>query len=199
MGDERMTEEQRAFAEKNYGLVFSFMAKHGYDPEEYYGDAAIGLCRAAMNYQPDMGNTFSTFAYSCMQHQCLAKLRSDIRKSRFNVVSLEDAFHDDSALRFIDVVSSGEDLYASAESVSILMRKMKDRLSLRELQIILLRLQGKTLKEIAGILGCSWQNVSLVMQKIQKAMTAPYLPARKKMGDDGLRGVLLQLIAETIS
>ena len=68
--DQKLTEEQRKFVEDNHNLIYSFAKKNGLDLEEYYGILAIGLCKAALSFDPDRGFLFSTYAYKSMQHAC---------------------------------------------------------------------------------------------------------------------------------
>lgn len=69
-----MTEEQRQLAAENHDLIYSFLRTYGYDVEEYYDLAAIGLCKAAMTYSNDISR-FSTYAYRCMQNTVYKEIR----------------------------------------------------------------------------------------------------------------------------
>ena len=64
---QRMTDAQRALVEKNMALVPWYMAKtqthvRREDWEDACQEAATGLCMAAINYKPEEGTTFSTYA-----------------------------------------------------------------------------------------------------------------------------------------
>ena len=45
-----MTEEQRKLVEDNHNLIYSFLQKYHLTIDEYYGLAAIGLCKAGKTY-----------------------------------------------------------------------------------------------------------------------------------------------------
>ena len=63
-----MTEMEQKLAEDNHNLIYDFAKKKNLVVEDYYGLLAIGLCNAATSYSSDDNNTFSTYAYSCMQN-----------------------------------------------------------------------------------------------------------------------------------
>ena len=49
-----MTEKQKQLVVDNHNLIYSFLHKHGFDEEEFYDLAAIGLCKAAKSYKDDI-------------------------------------------------------------------------------------------------------------------------------------------------
>ena len=63
-----MTEKEQKLAEENHNLIYDFAKKRNLVVEDYYGLLAIGLCNAATAYSSENENTFSTYAYSCMQN-----------------------------------------------------------------------------------------------------------------------------------
>lgn len=63
-----MTDEQRKLVEDNHNLIYGFLNKNELENNDYYDIAAIGLCKAAMNYSPTKGE-FSTLAYKCMENE----------------------------------------------------------------------------------------------------------------------------------
>lgn len=84
-----MTKEQTALVESNHNLIWGFLHKHGLS-EDFYGDAAIGLCRAAEGYDVVYGTAFSTYAYRCMYNECAKTWRKEDRQGHPLVVSLND-------------------------------------------------------------------------------------------------------------
>lgn len=65
----KMTEEQRRLAEENHNLIYGFLNQNKLDDDEFYDLASIGLCKAAMKYNTDRKEKFSTFAYTCMRNE----------------------------------------------------------------------------------------------------------------------------------
>ena len=66
---QRLSEEQRKLVEENIDLVAFIFHKsfHGpnkmRDAEDHIQDGMVGLCMAALKFDPDRGFKFSTFAY----------------------------------------------------------------------------------------------------------------------------------------
>lgn len=66
----RMTPEQQQLAADNHDLIYGFLRMRGLDVDEWYGTAAIGLCKAAITYAPGKC-TFATYAYKCMRMEAI--------------------------------------------------------------------------------------------------------------------------------
>lgn len=74
----QLTDVQAAIVEKNHMLIYAFLKTHGLnadDPNDWYGAAAIGLCKAAMRFDESRGCEFSTLAYICMQNEIRMEMR----------------------------------------------------------------------------------------------------------------------------
>ena len=65
--------------EENHNLIYSYLHKMRLDIEEYYDLAAIGLCKAANNFDETKGFKFSTYAYRCMNNEVLNQIRKESR------------------------------------------------------------------------------------------------------------------------
>ena len=63
----RMTDEQRKLVEDNHNLIYGFLNKKELT-DDYYDIVALGLCKAAMNYDESKGR-FSTLAFKCMDRE----------------------------------------------------------------------------------------------------------------------------------
>ncbi len=91
-----MTAEQRQLAEDNHSLIYKVLHDMKLSDEEFYGTAAIGLCKAAMTYQADKYR-FSTYACQCIYNEIKAdqriayylKRRQDGRWLSYNDLSPE--------------------------------------------------------------------------------------------------------------
>lgn len=53
-----LTKEQQELVEKNHQLIYGFANQNGVDPEETYDVLAIGLCKAALSFDPARGRAF---------------------------------------------------------------------------------------------------------------------------------------------
>lgn len=84
--NKRLNDQQRKLVEDNHDLIYTFLDNHNLSidsPEDWYGVAAIGLCRAAMHYNPDNGIKFSAYASACM----LNEVCEVIRESRQYIIT----------------------------------------------------------------------------------------------------------------
>lgn len=67
----KITDEQRKLVEENHNLIYSFLYSNQFSLEEHYDVAAIGLCNAAINFNPNKGYSFTTYAYKVMMSKIL--------------------------------------------------------------------------------------------------------------------------------
>lgn len=101
-----LTDDQKRLVEENHNLIYSCMHKFGIklnEFDDYYGDAAIALCNAAIHADEKTGK-FSTFAYKCIENELRRKFNYENRQKRKtnkNCSSYDELIGDDtSKLRF---------------------------------------------------------------------------------------------------
>lgn len=88
-----LTPEQRAFAEENHGLIFFVLERNGWSIDEYYGDAAIGLCKAVVGYDVKRGTEFSSYAVKVIKNEILQQFRKARAMKRRNCVEVPIDYH----------------------------------------------------------------------------------------------------------
>ena len=96
----QMTDEQRQLAEDNINLVYRFMIDYHLNPDVYYDLLMIELCRAAMVYNKNSGNTFSTLAYSYFLNlvkNVIKKDKSEKNGGTINIISMDKMFDDENS------------------------------------------------------------------------------------------------------
>lgn len=76
----RLTEGQSKMVEENHNLIYGYLSKNNLNIDDYYDLAAIGLCKAAIHYDPNRSK-FSTLAYTCMGNEIKGYLQSLNKKS----------------------------------------------------------------------------------------------------------------------
>lgn len=64
----QMTPKQQKLVKQNHNLIFLHLRLHNLPVSEFYDVAAIGLCKAAINYNADKG-AFSTYARWCIKSE----------------------------------------------------------------------------------------------------------------------------------
>ena len=167
-----MTDEQRQLAADNHNLIYSFLNHFGYDHEEYYDLAAIGLCKAAESWNPKRG-MFSTYAYACMSNWIKNEIKSKNVAKRipeelicsYNGSSVDG---DDDLLEFIEAIPNNEDIERDGIDrfmMDLYLNRLGD-LSDRDRQVFLLLLDGYSMREIGRILGCNHNSVAFIRRKI---------------------------------
>lgn len=84
----QLTEAQASMVEQNHNLIYVFLQKRGLSEEnadDWYGVAALGLCKAAMHFDESKGCKFSTLAFVCMENE----IRMEMRKMKRQPPSIE--------------------------------------------------------------------------------------------------------------
>lgn len=159
-----LNEQQRKLVEDNHNLIYSFLNSHHLSldaVEDWYGTAAIGLCKAALIYDESRGSKFSTLAYLCMDNEVKMIMRNN-RKCVSTVASLDDEVRSSDGCCLADVVPDNRDFYFSIylnDAIAIATRKLSER----DKQFIdLIVNHGKTNTEIARQFGVSQPTVSRV-------------------------------------
>ena len=89
---ERLTDDQRKLVEDHHDLIYYFMNVNGLtenDVIDWYGEAAVCLCRAAIKFDPKKGVKFRKYAYMAMYSKMIAI------KSRQNDRFISMDYYDD--------------------------------------------------------------------------------------------------------
>lgn len=170
----KLNDEQRKMVEQNHNLIYSAMRNYGIFDEnfdEYYGAAAIGLCKAVLNYNSRTNNTLSTFAYACINNELYSQIRAsntESNKLNNNALSYNATYITPSG----DETSGEEFMLVQKNFEKNLVFKLLFQDTIRildnkEREIVLLRVDGHTYQEIAQHYGISRQAISNKMKKIQ--------------------------------
>lgn len=184
MANIKTEEELNRFIEANHNLIYSFLRNYRLD-DEYYGDAAIGLCKAARSFDDSKGTRFSTYAYKCMLNECGQTMRVENRISRLPTISLEltseDARGQDISLE--NILSAGNNTQEYANTL-VHFQWFIDGLDFVGLQIILLKIQDNSCEKIANKLGMTGATVRNRIHSIAKLYSANKRPCCKISPDD---------------
>lgn len=170
-----MTEEQRKLAEDNHNLIYDFIHKNGLNVDDYYDIFAIGLCKAAINYDSTKGE-FSTLAFECMRNYFKNHLgyinkkgaipQNQLMSYNACLVDVLDGEADES---FINSVILGSEFDVSEFVIGdIIHFQFLNLLKDRERVIVKLLESGLNQRQIAEKINVSQQIVSFNVKNIRK-------------------------------
>lgn len=188
-----LTQEQQEMVEKNHNLIYKFMHKHKVSPD-YYGSAALGLCKAAMHYDPSFGTTFSTYAFKAMLQQYLTDKK--VESKHVHNLSLDKDSVDDGNTTVKDLLMD-KIMHFNLEEILYIEWLLK-LLPLFDLKVVLYRLKGYTMQEIGDIMGCSKQAVFNHLAIIKQAVQDNRKSYRWKVEDSSERQEILKEIYELL-
>ena len=154
--------------EQNHNLIWEYLHRNHLS-EDYYGDAAIGLCKAAKYYDSSKG-AFSTLAFKCMSNECRGAIRNNINASKIKTISLESSVcdFDDGSLTIEQTLSDNK--FASDDiAFCEFIRWFIEMLDNRFLVIILRRLNGDTYDSIGKEFNLTRERIRQYLVKMQKA------------------------------
>ena len=166
----KLNDEQRKLVEDNEGLIWYIGSKYigrGYNPNEEYGELALGLCRAALSYNKDSGVKFSTYASAVLTNVVKTYFRlaqCDKRKISLDTISLEQEVYE----RDGDSLCIDDRLGTEYLEDSLVLFDLEDILNERELMVCKLRYQGMNQTEIANMIGTTQAGVSRLLSKAKK-------------------------------
>ena len=170
-------EARNILIERNLRLVAHIVKKYyaqSSDQEDLISIGTIGLIKGISSFDAAKGARLATYAARCIENEILMYFRAQKRQQ--NEVSLSDSIDSDkdgNALQLMDVVGVDdtmlEDLH-DRESARLLHRLVKEKLTIREAEIIRLRygLGGTvplTQREVATLFGISRSYVSRIEKK----------------------------------
>lgn len=164
--DERMTEEQRQFAEENHNLIYHFLHKYHLDIDEWYDVAAIGFCEAVINYNSQ--TRFSTYAYVCMRNRVGHTYITSKRQKRGGDIKeryLDELLYEYDEDMYNVIACDGFEDFEAKLTLEDILKRCKDE---KKRNIIKNLAAGITRKEIANMFGCTRNNIDLHVKEVQK-------------------------------
>ena len=146
----------------------------GADREDLIQEGMIGLFKAVRDYNEDKDCSFASFAQLCISRQLYSALEASNRKKHgplntYVSFSLEEQ---EGQLVFEDFfsrkTSSPEEWILEQEKLKELQRRMKERLSSMEQQVLELYLGGNNYIQISEILQKSPKSIDNALQRIRQ-------------------------------
>lgn len=157
--------------EENHNLIYSYLHKMRLDIEEYYDLAAIGLCKAANNFDETKGFKFSTYAYRCMNNEVLNQIRKESRcVTPLLIFDMDEEDEEEKASLHLYTASK-----VSVENTVIVKMQLQDTLKTltpprRKFakEVLSLALSGMTQRDIAERLHVSQASISRMLAFIKE-------------------------------
>ncbi|SCG88004.1 RNA polymerase sigma factor%2C sigma-70 family [uncultured Clostridium sp.] len=167
-----LSPEQQKLVADNHNLIYSFARKYKIDIEEYYDVLALGLCKAAM-YHDGVSGKFSTMAYQSMKTMYLNEVVFHNKRKKRGGEGKETHYENivTSYEMELDYLSLLEDKKILDENNIIFRVKFLEfccYINSKEQQVLKMRLDGMTQKEIAEYYGVSNNAVFLWIKAIKK-------------------------------
>ncbi len=147
---EKLSANERRFAEENHNLIYSFLHQHEYSIEDFYSIAVFGYLKAVQTYHRTNireNYSFACIAYSSMKTEIKDHFKAESRqkrKSEENLVSM-DAENDGNE-NLMEMIGDGsaEDAALGKYNMLALLEELSDQ----QKEIILMRMQGFSNMEI---------------------------------------------------
>ena len=137
------------------------------DSDDLHQEGMMSLLKAIEAFDPKKGVKFATFAEVCIVN----RMRTLSRKTG-KELSLAERIDDDEAEDMLSVEETPESIYFYKEFFSELWKNICSVLSLTELNVLTLCVQGLSYKSTAEKLGMSEKAVDNAMQRARKKIRA---------------------------
>lgn len=130
--NQALNHTQRKLVEDNHNLIYSFLNSRNLSlnsVEDWYGTAAIGLCKAASVFDENRGSKFTTLAYICMDNE----VKQIMRKNRKDVPvtnSINEDISNTDGCSLSEIIPDPRDCFYSVylnDAITIATSKMSDR------------------------------------------------------------------------
>lgn len=174
-----LTDEQRRLVEENHDLIYWFMHKKDLS-EDWYGDLACALCRAALVWNPAFGS-FSTFAHTCFMNEMLKQIKLANAKSRTAMKTVHFSVLRDEHDKFYEseptLADDPFEMVDSADAVDRCMAQLTRGEKERDAEILRRYVNGAETKELAAKYGISRQGIEYIYKRLgRKAVRYGYDP-----------------------
>ena len=168
-------EDRRFYAYLHKVMINTYDEYHGLNKiielDDFKGECFLKIYKSLDLYDAERG-TMKTFCIKCIKSTALQELRKSRAfknqlKNKDNVVSLETTLDDDGECSLNDIVPGKDDEYFTKDFEKEVLEAI-DKLSPREKETMLMKIEGYKTSEIAEILGTTSNNVT---NRLAKART----------------------------
>lgn len=158
----------------------------GGDPDDLEQEGMIGLFKAVRDYRPDREASFRAFAELCVTRQVITAVKTATRQKHRPLncyVSLWDLrVVDDSGERLVDElphlqVPDPADELVSSEDLAHIQSSLARMLSVLEVDVLALYVEGRSYQEIGEQLGRQVKSIDNAIQRVKRKLEG-HLAAR---------------------
>ena len=151
----------------------------GADREDIIQEGMIGLYKAIRDYDTEKFSNFRAFAEMCVTRQIITAIKTATRQKHMplnSYVSLSHpVFDDESDKTLIDTISESscldpEEIFINKENFNYIGEKISNVLSRKEMDILMLYLQGKSYQEMAVELGITNKSIDNALQRVKRKL-----------------------------
>ncbi|OJU14445.1 MAG: hypothetical protein BGN88_14430 [Clostridiales bacterium 43-6] len=178
LSDEQLAERARcgdndAFSALVARYVFTVKSRanhyngSGIDPEDLAQEGTIGLMAAVRSYDKELGTSFRTFAWLCIDRSILSVVKASLRKKQIPKASLVSIDDNDLDNCFFDGKDNPETLLIENEDIALFELKINELLSPFERKVLRYYLSGKNYSEIADSLNTLPKSVDNALQRVR--------------------------------
>lgn len=149
----------------------------GAEREDMVQEGMIGLYKAVKSFDTEKQNSFKTFANMCIERQLITAVKNSNRQKHIPLnssISLNSAAYEDNEdmdkMDILDVkaLNDPSDIVADREYFKNMENKIKENLSVFELQVLHEYEKGKSYADIAKRLNAKVKSVDTAIQRIRK-------------------------------
>lgn len=171
MSVKALTPEQQKLVEDNHNLIYHILRKMNLSDDEFYGIAAIGLCKAAMSYGKSNKVVFSTYAHHVMHAEIKNEFtRLGAKKRTGDTVSLDELVPG-----AVDL-TVGETLYGADTPYTVAVANdlfgFIEQLPRKQREVVWLTVQGYKGTEIHKPYGKTSQAASSLLNNARREIRA---------------------------
>lgn len=169
--------DRRFYAYLHKVMINTYEEYHGLNRiielDDFKGECFLKIYKSLDLYDSEKG-TMKTFCIRCIKSTALQELRKSRAvknqlKNKDNVISLESALDDDGDCDLNDIVHGKDDEYFTEDFQQEVLKAI-DKLSPREKESMLMKIEGYKTSEIAEILGTTPNNVTNRLAKARNKL-----------------------------
>lgn len=133
-----LNDTQRRLVEENHNLIYTFLNSRNLSLdaiEDWYGVAAIGLCKAALSWDEIKKIKFSTYAFVCMENIVRSELKKNSNSLHNYSISMDTCLNDTDEVTIGDFVPDKNNEFNEFEFLDI-VKEIYDKRNSRDKKII---------------------------------------------------------------